>query len=98
MQIVSRKTLKAFWDKHPQAERPLQKWIEVAARAKWLTPSDVKADFGPTVDFVADNRVIFDIAGNNYRLIVHVSYVYKAVIVKFIGTHSDYDRIDPETV
>ncbi len=54
--------------------------------------------FGNSVDFVADNRVIFDIAGNRYRLIVHVAYPYKRVLIKFVGTHADYDRINPETV
>ncbi|ESR24787.1 hypothetical protein N177_2110 [Lutibaculum baratangense AMV1] len=50
--------------------------------------------FGTTVDFVADNRVVFDIGGNKYRLVVHVSYEFKRVLIKFIGTHRDYDRID----
>ena len=54
--------------------------------------------FGTTVDFVADNRIVFDIGGNNYRLVVHVAYAYKRVLVKFIGTHAQYDKIDPETV
>jgi mRNA interferase HigB len=51
-----------------------------------------------TVDFVGDNRVIFDLGGNKYRLIVHVSNAYGRVLVKFVGTHTEYDRIDPETV
>ena len=55
-------------------------------------------EFGATVDFIGDNRLIFDIGGNRYRLIVHVSYVYKRVLVKFVGTHAEYDRIEPETV
>ena len=54
--------------------------------------------FGGAVDFVSDNRAIFDIGGNKYRLIVHVSYRYKRVLVKFVGTHAEYDDIDPETV
>ena len=58
----------------------------------------MKAEFGATVDFVADNRLIFDIAGNRYRLIVRVAYVHKRVLVKFVGTHAEYDKIDAETV
>ena len=57
-----------------------------------------KRYFGATVDFVGDNRVIFDIAGNKYRLIVHVSYVFKRMLVEFVGTLAAYDKIDPETV
>lgn len=59
---------------------------------------DVKAIFGNNVDFIRDNRVIFDIGGNKYRLIVHVDYVHGRVLIKFVGTHAAYDRIDPETV
>ena len=58
----------------------------------------MKFAFGTAVDFIGDNRVIFDIAGNHYRLIVHVAYPYKRVLIKFIGTHAEYDSIDPETV
>jgi len=98
MQVVSRRTLKAFWELHPQAEKPLSRWLGVVGKAHWLSPADIKADFGATVDFVGDNRAIFDIAGNKYRLIVHVAYDFKSVNVKFIGPHGEYDRIDPETV
>ena len=61
----------------------------------WSSP---KNEYGSTVDFVGDNRVIFDISGNKYRLVVHVSYTFKRVLVKFIGTHKDHDKINPETV
>ena len=58
----------------------------------------MKAEFGATVDFIGDNRLIFDIGGNRYRLVVHASYAYKRVLVKFVGTHAEYDRIEPEAV
>ena len=98
MQIVARRTLLEFGKRHPRAERPLNNWYHAVRRAAWDSPSDVKALFGSTVDFVADNRIIFDIGGNKYRLIVHVSYEYKSVLLKFVGTHRDYDAIDPESV
>lgn len=98
MQIVSRKTLKAFWEKHPRAEEPLAKWMSILRKAHWRAPADVKAEFGASVDFVRDNRAIFDIGGNKYRVVGHISYEYKSVLIKFIGTHREYDRIDPETV
>jgi mRNA interferase HigB len=63
-----------------------------------MSPADVKAAFGTNVDFVADNRAIFDIGGNKYRLVVHMAYPFKKVLVKFVGTHQEYNRIDPETV
>ncbi len=98
MQIVAKTTLRAFWERHPQARIPLETWYAVAAKSAWSGPSDIKRQFGATVDFISDNRVIFDISGNRYRLIVHISYPYKRVLIKFVGTHADYDRIDPETV
>ncbi len=98
MQIISRRTLRLFWERHPQAETSLRVWYAIADRASWTTPADVKRQFGTTVDFVADNRIVFDISGNKYRLVVHISYRFKRVLVKFVGTHAEYDRIDPETV
>lgn len=98
MQVVSKRTLKEFWDAHDDAETPLRTWHAAAEKAEWATPADVKAQFGATVDFVGDNRIIFDIGGNKYRLIVHVAYKFKRVLVKFIGTHKEYDKINPETV
>lgn len=98
MQIIARRTLKAFWDCHAQAELPLREWYVAVAKADWRGPADVKAQFGTTVDFVKDNRLIFDIAGNKYRLVVHVAYGFKRVLVKFVGTHAEYDRVDPNIV
>jgi mRNA interferase HigB len=98
MQIIAKSTLRAFWERHPQARVPLGVWHAVVSRADWSGPADVKRMFGANVDFVSDNRVIFDIAGNKYRLIVHISYPYKRLLVKFVGTHAEYDKIDPETV
>ena len=76
----------------------MQAWYDFVLRETWTGPQDVKRAFGTTVDFIGDNRAIFDIGGNKYRLIVHFSYKYKACQVKFIGTHSEYDKIDPLTV
>jgi mRNA interferase HigB len=98
MQIVAKKRLKEFWKKHPQAQTPLETWHALVAKAAWKRPSDVKRNFGATADFLGDSRVVFDIAGNKYRLIVHISYEYKALLIKFIGTHAEYDKIDAETV
>ncbi|KAB0567273.1 type II toxin-antitoxin system HigB family toxin [Brucella pituitosa] len=98
MQIIAKSTLKKFWEQHAQAETPLKTWHAIVSKADWTSPADVKAIFGTTVDFVSDNRIIFDISGNKYRLIVHVAYTYKRVLIKFVGTHKDYDRVNPETV
>lgn len=98
MQVIARRTLRLFWRRHPQAEGPLRAWHAAVSRAKWNGPADVKAAFGTTVDFVADNRIVFDIGGNKYRLVVHVAYRFKRVLIKFVGPHKEYDRIDPGSV
>src|SRR2546423_1482374 len=98
MQVIARRTLRLFWERPPQAEGPLRAWYAVVAKAAWRVPADVKAMVGANVDFVADNRVVFDIGGNKYRLVAHIAYRFKRVLIKFAGTHKDYDRIDPESV
>lgn len=98
MQIIAKKALRDFWAKHNQAEAPLTAWYVAVDKAEWKGPADIKAAFGATVDFVGDNRVFFDIGGNKYRLIVHVAYKFHRVLIKFVGTHKEYDKIDPEKV
>jgi mRNA interferase HigB len=98
MQVVALRTLKQIWAAHPEAEMPLRAWYAKASGPVWRFPQDIKTEYGAAVDFVGDNRIVFDIAGNKYRLVVHVSYLYKRVLVKFVGTHKDYDRINAETV
>lgn len=98
VQIIAKRTLRRFWEKHPQAQAPLRAWHAVAQRAVWSKPQDIKDVFGTSVDFVADNRAIFDIGGNKYRLVVHIAYRHKRILIKFVGTHAEYDAIDPETV
>jgi mRNA interferase HigB len=98
MQVIARRTLKEFWARHPHAEGPFRAWLAATTKARWKGPAEIKRQFGGTVDFVGDNRVIFDLGGNKYRLIVHVSFSFGRVLVKFVGTHPEYDRIDPETV
>jgi mRNA interferase HigB len=98
VQIVAKRTLKLFWDRHPREEELLRAWHATVSRSAWSGPADVKAEFGATVDFVADNRLIFDIGGNRYRLIVHVDYPHERMLVKFVGTYEEYDKIDAETV
>lgn len=97
MHIVSIQALRLFWKKYPDAERPLRAWYALAEKANWSSPSEVKATLG-NVSFVGNNRVIFNIKGNDYRLIVIVEYQKGRSFIRFVGTHAEYDRIDPETI
>ena len=98
MQIIAKRVLREFWAIHNQAEAPLKAWHALVLKADWSSPQDVKDGFGTAVDFVGDNRIIFDIGGNTFRLIVHVAYRFKRVLIKFVGTHEEYNRINPEIV
>jgi mRNA interferase HigB len=98
MNVIARRTLRTFWEIQPQAEGPVKVWYAMVSKAEWNGPADVKEQFGASVDFVGDNRVIFDIAGNKYRIVIHVAYRFKRVLVKFIGTHKEYDKINAESV
>jgi len=98
MHILALRTLKVFWEKHPQAEGPLRQWYATATAARWSTPQEIKNQFGSSVDFLADNRTVFDIAGNKYRLITYNAYAFGLIYVKFVGTHAEYDKIDAGTI
>ena len=98
MQIIAKRTLREFWLRHPAAETPLKLWYARAARSRWLRPNDLRTQFGATVDFVEGNWAIFDVGGNKYRLIVKIDYSVGLVLIRFVGTHAAYDRIDPVTI
>lgn len=98
MNIIAVKTLRQFWSKHPQAEKPLRVLYNRLISQDWAGPQEIKTEFGASVDFVGDNRVIFDVSGNKYRVIIAFAYNYKRGLVKFVGTHAEYDKIDAEKV
>jgi mRNA interferase HigB len=97
MHIVSLKTLRLFWEIHPDAEQPLRAWYTIARRAQWRPPTDVRAAYG-SASFVGNNRIVFNIKGNDYRLIVLTEYSKGRLFIRFVGTHADYDRIDASTI
>jgi len=94
--IIAFSTLRAFWEKHPDAET-LRVWYAEATRADWRTPADIKAAYR-NASFTANNRVVFNIKGNDYRLVVAVHYDRGQMFVRFIGSHRQYDKINVETI
>jgi mRNA interferase HigB len=97
MRIIARSTLKEFWLKHSEAEQPLKAWFQDVTRSQWESPSDLKKIYA-NASIVANNRVVFNIKGNTYRLVVHVRYDISIVFIRFIGTHQEYDKIDVTTI
>ncbi len=97
MRIIARRTLLEFWEAHGDSEDALRAWFKEAKQAEWGAPYEIKAMYG-NASILGDNRVVFNICGNKYRLIVKFNYVFKIGLIRFIGTHADYDKIDAETV
>lgn len=97
MRIIARNTVADYWRRHRETERPLRDWLSVARRADWLSMADVKAVFAKA-SIINHERVVFDICGGNYRLVVAIKFSAQIVFIKFIGTHAEYDRIDAATV
>jgi mRNA interferase HigB len=97
MNVISKRTIVKFYEKNTQAKSALEVWYADAKKSIWETPEDIKSVYSDA-SFLADNRVVFNIKGNDYRLIVHIDYPRKIVRVKFIGTHSQYDKINATEV
>ena len=97
MRIIAVSTLREFWERNRDAEEPLKVWYQEAKTADWATPHEIKAMYG-SASVLGKNRVVFNIAGNRYRLIVRFNYPYRIGYIRFIGTHAEYDRVAAEEV
>ena len=93
MRVYSKSTLRNFWRQHPDVEDILREWYRVSLRARWSTSAEVMANI-PNARSIGSNRIVFNIKGNNYRLITLMDYDRKVMYVRFIGTHAEYDRIN----
>ena len=97
VRIISRGTLRQFWQSHPDAENPLKNWYHEAKKARWTSPQEVKNMYR-NASVIADNRIVFNVAGNKYRLIVKFNYEFGIAYIRFIGSHKKYDQTDADNV
>lgn len=97
MRVIAKKTLKDYWTKEPAARAALEAWHAEARDAQWSAPADVKALYG-TASILKDGRVVFNIAGNKYRLVVWINYAFFTVYIRFVGTYEEYDEIDAQSI
>jgi mRNA interferase HigB len=97
VRVISVKALKSFWQRHPDAESPLRAWYTEAKRANWSAPHAIKTAYR-TASILPNDRVVFNIKGNTYRLVVAVKYEFQVVYIRFIGTHAEYDKIKAEEI
>lgn len=93
MRIIAKRTLKEFWGKHPDSEEPLKAWYDEALKADWKSFNDIKAEFG-SASILGNDRIVFNIKGNHYRLIVMILFAKGKIFIRFVGTHKEYDKID----
>lgn len=97
MKIIDSEKLEKFIHKHADAEKAIQKWVEACEAADWKNHSDLKNDF-LSADYVGNSRYVFNIKGNNYRIVTVVTFFAGRMVIRFVGTHSEYDRIDVKTI
>ena len=97
MRVIAKRTLRDFWLEHTDCEQPLLSWYKVAVKANWTNFNDVKNQFG-SCKIVGNDRIVFKIKGNNYRLIIKISFDNQLIWIRFLGTHSEYDMIDAKNV
>lgn len=97
MRIIARRTLREYWERYPPAEQPLKAWFREAVASDWASPEDVKRRYRHA-SILRGNRVVFNIGGNKYRLVVQINYEFKIVYIRFVGSHKAYDKVDAESV
>lgn len=97
MRVIAKKILREFWKIQTDAEGQLKTWFKEASKATWASPNDIKSEF-PKASILKSGRVVFNICGNKYRLIVQINYLRSWVFIRFIGTHGEYDKIDADKI
>ena len=97
MHVIAGKTLRQFWERHPDAAPSLREWLKRTGNANWKSPQEVGDDY-PSASIIGEDRVTFNVKGNHYRLVVHIPYQFGQVYIRFIGTHAEYDRISATEV
>ena len=97
MRVIAKKMLREFWEKHTDSEDQLKTWYKEASKSAWKNPTDIKAEYAKS-SILKSGRVVFNICGNKYRLIVDINYKRQWVFIRFIGSHKEYDKIDANKI
>lgn len=97
VRVIAKKILREFWQKHPDCEQQLKSWFREAEKGDWKNLHEIKKDY-PSASILKHSRVVFNIKGNNYRLIVKINFHYQMMWIRFIGTHREYDKIDADQI
>jgi len=95
--IIAKKTLREFWEKHSDSEQYLKTWYQTAKNTTWKSPNEIKNTY-ISASILKNERVVFNIKGNSYRLVVKFNYSRQWAFIRFVGTHAEYDKIDANTI
>jgi mRNA interferase HigB len=97
MRVIAKSTLKRFWEKYPDAEKPLLSWHKLVSESEWQNAAELKRDIG-SASVVGNNRIVFNIKGNDYRLVTYIDFRFRILFILWVGTHKQYDKIDVKTI
>jgi mRNA interferase HigB len=97
LRVIAKKILREFWEKHSDCEYQLKAWFQESSKAEWASPNEIKNEY-PSASIIGNDRVVFNIKGNSYRLIVKINFDYQMVWIRFVGTHSEYDKVNAKTI
>ena len=97
MRVIAKKVLREFWEKHTDCEQQLKSWYQETSKAEWTNPNDIKLEY-PRASIIGNDRIVFNIKGNTYRLIVKINFDYQIIWIRFIGTHTAYDKVNAKTI
>lgn len=97
LRVIAKKILREFWERHNDCEQQLKSWFQEASKAEWTNPNEIKTEY-PSASIIGNDRIVFNIKGNSYRLIVKVNFDYQMVWIRFVGTHSEYDKVNAKTI
>ena len=97
MRIIAKRTLREFWQKHADCEEQLKAWYNETEKSEWQNINELKRDY-PSASILKDNRIVYNIKGNKYRLIVKLNFEFQIGWIRFIGTHAEYDKIDANNI
>lgn len=97
LRVIAKKILREFWERHKDCEQQLKSWYQEASSAAWKNSKEIKLKY-PTASIIGGNRVVFNIKGNTYRLIIKINFDYQMIWIRFIGAHAEYDKINAKTM
>lgn len=97
LRVIAKKILRQFWERHNDCEQQLKAWHQEVSKAAWTNPNEIKIEY-PNASIIGNDRIVFNIKGNTYWLIVRINFDYQMVWIRFIGTHAEYDKVNAKTI